>query len=107
MGVDQELTAAGSVSEAVAAVPPHRACPACRKHVVEKVLKLLQRKERWLVVAGVRFLRTCVGTKVGQGGDSNLLAGSARAHVLCQLLIPGLAACCQTCVCGRFGGAAA
>lgn len=36
----------------------------CRKHVVEKVLKLLQRKERWLVVAGVRFLRTCIGTKV-------------------------------------------
>jgi protein phosphatase-4 regulatory subunit 3 len=35
--------------------------------VVEKVLKLLQRKERWLVVAGVRFLRTCIGTKVGQG----------------------------------------
>lgn len=34
-----------------------------RKHVVEKVLKLLQRKERWLVVAGVRFLRTCIGTK--------------------------------------------
>jgi hypothetical protein len=33
--------------------------------VVEKVLKLLQRKERWLVVAGVRFLRTCIGTKVG------------------------------------------
>jgi len=34
--------------------------------VVEKVLKLLQRKERWLVVAGVRFLRTCIGTKVRQ-----------------------------------------
>jgi hypothetical protein len=32
--------------------------------VVEKVLKLLQRKERWLVVSGVRFLRTCIGTKV-------------------------------------------
>lgn len=39
-------------------------CGVHRKHVVEKVLKLLQRKERWLVVAGVRFLRTCIGTKV-------------------------------------------
>jgi hypothetical protein len=36
----------------------------CRKNVVEKVLRLLKRKERWLVVAGVRFLRTCIGTKV-------------------------------------------
>lgn len=35
----------------------------CRKNVVEKVLRLLKRKERWLVVAGVRFLRTCIGTK--------------------------------------------
>ncbi|WIA20078.1 hypothetical protein OEZ85_005938 [Tetradesmus obliquus] len=34
-----------------------------RKNVVEKVLRLLRRKERWLVVAGVRFLRTCIGTK--------------------------------------------
>ena len=34
-----------------------------RKNVVEKVLKLLRRRERWLVAAGVRFLRTCVGTK--------------------------------------------
>ena len=34
-----------------------------RKNVVEKVLKLLRRHERWLVVAGVRFLRTCIGTK--------------------------------------------
>lgn len=33
---------------------------------MEKVLKLLQRKERWLVVAGVRFLRTCIGTKVSR-----------------------------------------
>lgn len=30
---------------------------------MEKVLRLLRRKERWLVVAGVRFLRTCIGTK--------------------------------------------
>lgn len=37
--------------------------PTCRKNVVEKVLRLLKRKERWLVVAGVRFLRTCIGTK--------------------------------------------
>jgi hypothetical protein len=34
-----------------------------RKNVVEKVLKLLRRRERWLIVAGVRFLRTCIGTK--------------------------------------------
>lgn len=36
-----------------------------------QVLKLLRRKERWLVVAAVRFLRTCLGVKVrlpgGQG----------------------------------------
>jgi hypothetical protein len=31
--------------------------------VVEKVLRLLRRKERWLVVAGVRFLRTCIGER--------------------------------------------
>jgi hypothetical protein len=31
--------------------------------VVEKVLRLLRRKERWLVVAGVRFLRTCIGAR--------------------------------------------
>ena len=34
-----------------------------RNNVVEKVLKLLQRRERWLVVAAVRFLRTCIGLK--------------------------------------------
>ena len=44
-----------------------RACPrryyVLRNNVVEKVRKLLQRKERWLVVAAVRFLRTCIGLK--------------------------------------------
>lgn len=34
-----------------------------RNNVVEKVLKLLKRRERWLVVAAVRFLRTCIGLK--------------------------------------------
>eukprot|EP00877_Chromochloris_zofingiensis_P013810 jgi/Chrzof1/8683/Cz03g20120.t1 len=34
-----------------------------RKNVLEKVLKLLRRKERWLAVAGIRFVRTCIGTK--------------------------------------------
>eukprot|EP00879_Flechtneria_rotunda_P032547 GHRR01035771.1.p1 GENE.GHRR01035771.1~~GHRR01035771.1.p1 ORF type:complete len:480 (+),score=165.60 GHRR01035771.1:3227-4666(+) len=34
-----------------------------RKNVIEKVLRLLRRKERWLVVAAVRFVRTCIGTK--------------------------------------------
>lgn len=34
-----------------------------RNNVVEKVLKLLRRRERWLVVAAVRFLRTCIGLK--------------------------------------------
>jgi protein phosphatase-4 regulatory subunit 3 len=34
-----------------------------RKAVVEKVLGLLRRRERWLVVAAVRFMRTCIGTK--------------------------------------------
>ena len=34
-----------------------------RKNVVEKVLRLLGRREKWLVVAGVRFMRTCIGTK--------------------------------------------
>jgi protein phosphatase-4 regulatory subunit 3 len=36
-----------------------------RNHVVEKVLKLIRRKEKYLVVAAVRFLRTCVALKVG------------------------------------------
>ncbi|KAL6784382.1 hypothetical protein ACKKBF_B01565 [Auxenochlorella protothecoides x Auxenochlorella symbiontica] len=34
-----------------------------RNNVVEKVLRLLHRKERWLVVAAIRFLRTCLGMK--------------------------------------------
>ncbi|KAG0630025.1 hypothetical protein M758_1G148600 [Ceratodon purpureus] len=34
-----------------------------RKHVVEKVLRLTRRKEKYLVVAAVRFLRTCISLK--------------------------------------------
>lgn len=34
-----------------------------RNNVVEKVLKLLRRRERWLVVAAIRFLRTALGMK--------------------------------------------
>jgi len=34
-----------------------------RNNVVEKVLKLTQRPERFLVVSAVRFLRTCIGLK--------------------------------------------
>ncbi|KAL4852743.1 Serine/threonine-protein phosphatase 4 regulatory subunit 3 [Chlorella vulgaris] len=34
-----------------------------RNNVVEKVLKLLRRKERWLVVAAIRFLRAAVQMK--------------------------------------------
>lgn len=34
-----------------------------RNNVVEKVLNLMQRREKYLVVASVRFLRTCVGLK--------------------------------------------
>lgn len=50
--------------------------------MVEKVLKLLQRKERWLVVAGVRFLRTCIGTKVRQ------LPVLTRSHCCCYHVLP-------------------
>jgi hypothetical protein len=32
--------------------------------VVEKVLRLARRKEKYLVVAAVRFLRTCIALKV-------------------------------------------
>lgn len=35
-----------------------------RKQVVEKVLRLSSRKEKYLVVAAVRFLRTCISLKV-------------------------------------------
>ena len=35
-----------------------------RNHVVEKVLRLTRRKEKYLVVAAVRFLRTCISLKV-------------------------------------------
>jgi protein phosphatase-4 regulatory subunit 3 len=31
--------------------------------VVEKVLRLTRRRERYLVVAAIRFLRTCIGLK--------------------------------------------
>ncbi|KAL4418834.1 hypothetical protein ABPG77_004074 [Micractinium sp. CCAP 211/92] len=34
-----------------------------RNNVVEKVLKLLRRRERWLVVAAIRFLRTALSLK--------------------------------------------
>ena len=34
-----------------------------RNNVVEKVLNLMQRREKYLVVAAVRFLRACVGLK--------------------------------------------
>ncbi|KAG0578678.1 hypothetical protein KC19_4G041700 [Ceratodon purpureus] len=34
-----------------------------RKHVIEKVLRLTRRKEKYLVVAAVRFLRTCISLK--------------------------------------------
>uniref|UniRef100_A0A061R721 Protein phosphatase 4 regulatory subunit 3 n=1 Tax=Tetraselmis sp. GSL018 TaxID=582737 RepID=A0A061R721_9CHLO len=34
-----------------------------RNNVVEKVLRLLKCSQKWLVVAAVRFLRTCIGVK--------------------------------------------
>ncbi|XP_024373621.1 uncharacterized protein [Physcomitrium patens] len=34
-----------------------------RKHVVEKILRLTRRKEKYLVVAAVRFIRTCISLK--------------------------------------------
>eukprot|EP00249_Psilotum_nudum_P024111 c29096_g3_i1 orf=446-3331(+) len=34
-----------------------------RKNVIEKVMQLTQRREKYLVVAAVRFLRTCVSRK--------------------------------------------
>ncbi|GIL44731.1 hypothetical protein Vafri_2247 [Volvox africanus] len=34
-----------------------------RNHLVEKVLRLLHRRERWLVCATVRFMRVCVALK--------------------------------------------
>lgn len=40
-----------------------------RNHVVEKILKLTRRKEKYLVVAAVRFLRTCVALKVSSVGS--------------------------------------
>jgi hypothetical protein len=44
------------------------------------VLKLLRRRERWLVVAAVRFLRTALNMKVRQAGrqGSGLACGSGR-----------------------------
>ena len=35
-----------------------------RSDTVGKVLRLLRRREKWLVVAALRFLRTCIGLKV-------------------------------------------
>ncbi len=34
-----------------------------RNNLVEKVLKLLHRREKWLVIAAVRFLRACLSAK--------------------------------------------
>ena len=39
-----------------------------RNNVVEKVLRLTKRREKYLVVAAVRFLRTCVALKVRAHG---------------------------------------
>ena len=36
--------------------------------MVEKVLNLTARREKYLVVAAVRFLRACVGLKAGTDG---------------------------------------
>lgn len=36
--------------------------------MASQVLRLLHRKERWLVVAAIRFLRTCLGMKVQAWG---------------------------------------
>lgn len=49
-----------------------------RNNVVEKVLKLLRRRERWLVVAAVRFLRTAVGLKVRRRPGLGLPRGRPR-----------------------------
>jgi hypothetical protein len=38
-----------------------------RNHVVETTIKPLRRREPWVGVAVVRFLRTCVGLKVRLG----------------------------------------
>jgi protein phosphatase-4 regulatory subunit 3 len=35
-----------------------------RNNVVEKILRLTRRREKYLVVAAVRFLRTCIALKV-------------------------------------------
>ena len=41
-----------------------------RSDTVGKVLRLLRRREKWLVVAALRFLRTCIGLKVWQSAHS-------------------------------------
>ncbi len=38
-----------------------------RNHCMEATLKLLARREAWLGVAAVRFMRTCIGLKVTAG----------------------------------------
>ena len=55
---------------------PHLAShpPACPPLLAPQVLKLLRRRERWLVVAAVRFLRTALNMKVQRG--SGLACGS-------------------------------
>lgn len=34
-----------------------------RSHMIERVLRVVRRRERWLACAGVRFLRTCITIK--------------------------------------------
>jgi protein phosphatase-4 regulatory subunit 3 len=36
-----------------------------RNNVVQTILRLTRRREKYLVVAAVRFLRTCIALKVG------------------------------------------
>jgi hypothetical protein len=54
-----------------------------RNNVVEKVLKLTQRPERFLVVAAVRFLRTCIGLKVRLLLDPAFTRGAGLDPTVC------------------------
>lgn len=51
-----------------------------KHHVVEKILKLVRRKEKYLVVAAVRFLRTCVSLKVGFFGIMRVYLRNLHLH---------------------------
>lgn len=74
-----------------------------RNTVVEAALKLLRRREPWLGVAVVRFVRTCVGLKVGDVYYKGDAYAAATVSILSMLGV-AVVRFVRTCVGLKVGG---